>query len=64
MRAAPPDVPRPPKWLSYLILAGVVGLVLARAQGVVAWGQFALIWIVGSAVLFLWALLRYRDRRQ
>ena len=62
MRFAPPEVPRPPRWLSYAILACVAVLVLARAQGYLTWGQFALIWIVGSAALFGWALIRYRDR--
>jgi dolichyl-phosphate-mannose--protein O-mannosyl transferase len=64
MRSEPRDGPPPPRWLSYLTLGGIVVLVLARAQGVVTWGQFVLIWIIGSAVLCLWALIRYRDRRR
>jgi hypothetical protein len=62
--SARPDLPPPPKWLSYLTLAGIVVLVLLRVQGYVTWGQLALAWLVGSAVLTTWALIRYRDYRR
>jgi hypothetical protein len=64
VRAARQDLPPPPKWLPNLTLAGIVVLILARVQGYVTWGPFFLIWLVGSAVLTTWALIRYRDYRR
>jgi hypothetical protein len=64
VRSARQDLPPPPKWLSYLTLAGIVVLILARVQGYVTWGQFILIWFIGGAALTIWALLRYRDHRR
>jgi hypothetical protein len=57
-------LPPPPKWLSYLTLGGVALLVLLRVQGYVTWGQFAVLWLVGTAVLCAWALVSYRDSRR
>jgi small-conductance mechanosensitive channel len=64
VRSARQDLPPPPKWLSSLTLAGIAVLILALVQGFITWGQFILIWLVGSAVLVTWALVRYRDYRR
>jgi hypothetical protein len=58
------ELPPPPKWRSSLTLGCIVVLSLARVQGFVTWGQFALAWIVGSAILCTWALIRSRDDRR